>query len=197
MCQKASHRYILEQNREKPQKCMYRTRNISMSQSTALFSGSFSPIHPALAENPEIFNADVSHCGSNFTLKSPALFPGSICSIMVDPGLPCLYMLPVPHQVDKTGTVSIFIFGNFFFLQLSTSWYLWIETESCTLPFLVNQLDREVNRNNLTSFSVFRHRDLEICLLKSSAGLNVCRETSWANLFHFCPTQSPVAKLLN
>lgn len=76
-----------------------------MSQNTALFLGSFSLIRPALVENPEIFNADIGHGGSNFTRKSPALFRGSICSVVVDLGVPCLYMLPVPHPVDKTETV--------------------------------------------------------------------------------------------
>lgn len=160
----------------------------------SLFFGSFSPVHLALVESPEIFNADISDCGSDFILKSPALFLGSICRLMVYPGVVCLYMLPVPHQVAKAGTVGIFIFGNVLFaikdfvILVDWNWIIYS-------TILLNQLDTEVNRNSLTSFSVSRHSDLEICLVKSNAGLNVCRETLWANLFHFYPTQIPVTKI--
>lgn len=101
MCQKASHRYTLEQNHEKPQKvCIGLEIPTCPKAQPLFFLGLFSPIHPALVESPEIFNADTSCCGSDFILKSSALFPGSICTLMVDPGVACLYMLPVPHQVS-------------------------------------------------------------------------------------------------
>lgn len=100
--------------KKKPQK-MYAGPEISTYPKAQPFLGSFSPVHLALVGSPEIFNADISDCGSDFILKSPALFLDSICRLMVYPGVVCLYMLPVPHQVAKTRTLGIFIFGNVLF----------------------------------------------------------------------------------
>lgn len=68
-----------------------------------------------LVENPcqsEIFNADITemcHCGSSFILKTLPLFLGSICSITVDPSVPCL------SERIRTETVYDFIFDDVVF----------------------------------------------------------------------------------